>query len=78
VQGGDIKDVVADRLSRLLWIPVEKLNLDESLNSMGIDSMIASEFRHWMYQTFKTNVGMMELLARDMTIEKLAGLLQKA
>ncbi|KAF5679435.1 polyketide synthase [Fusarium heterosporum] len=78
LQSGDIKDVVADRLSRLLWIPVEKLNLETSLNAMGIDSMIASEFRHWMYQTFKTNVSMMELLAQDMTVEKLAGLLQKA
>ncbi|KAK0613233.1 polyketide synthase [Immersiella caudata] len=77
LQGGDIKDIVADRLSRLLWIPVEKLNLEASLNSMGIDSMIASEFRHWMYQTFKTNVSMMELLAQDMTVGKLAGLLQQ-
>nr|ALQ32770.1 putative polyketide synthase [Fusarium aywerte] len=77
LQTGDIKNVVADRLSRLLWIPVEKLNLETSLNAMGIDSMIASEFRHWMYQTFKTNVSMMELLAQDMTVEKLAGLLQK-
>ncbi|KAF5966955.1 polyketide synthase [Fusarium coicis] len=78
LQSGGIKDIVADRLSRLLWIPVEKLNLDTSLNAMGIDSMIASEFRHWMYQTFKTNVSMMELLAQDMTVEKLSGLLQKA
>ena len=41
---GDIKDIVADRLSRLLWIPVQKLRLDVSLSALGIDSMIASEF----------------------------------
>lgn len=44
---------------------------------MGIDSMIASEFRHWMYQTFRINVSMMELLAQDMTIEKLSELLKQ-
>ena len=73
---GEVKDMVAERLSRLLWVPIEKFEMDASLSSMGIDSMIASEFRHWMYQTFRTNVSMMELLAPDMTITKLSELLK--
>lgn len=74
---GEVKDLVADRLSRLLWVPLDKVAMDSSLSSMGIDSMIASEFRHWMYQTFRVNVSMMELLAQDMTIEKLSELLER-
>ncbi|KAF5865927.1 hypothetical protein ETB97_001503 [Aspergillus alliaceus] len=70
------KDLVIERLAKLLWLPVEKLKPDTSLAALGIDSMIASEFRHWMYQTFKKNVGMMDLLALDMTPEKLATLLE--
>ncbi|PGH13223.1 hypothetical protein AJ79_03781 [Helicocarpus griseus UAMH5409] len=70
------KDMVIERLAKLLWLPVEKLKPDTSLAALGIDSMIASEFRHWMYQTFKKNVSIMELLATDMTPEKLASLLE--
>jgi len=71
------KDMVIERLAKLLWLPVEKLKPDTSLAALGIDSMIASEFRHWMYQTFKKNVNMMELLAQDMTPEKLASFLEE-
>jgi len=74
---GEIKDTVAERLAKLLWTPIENLRMDASLSSLSIDSMIASEFRHWMYQTFKKNVSMMELLAHDMTIEKLAAFLKE-
>ncbi len=74
---GSIKDMVADRLSRLLWVPLDKLKVDASLSSIGIDSMIASELRHWLYQTFKANISMMELLAQEMTVERMAELLKK-
>ncbi|KAG9230876.1 polyketide synthase [Amylocarpus encephaloides] len=74
---GDVQSMVADRLARLLWIPVEKLKLTSSLSGLGIDIMIASEFQHWMYQTFKLNVSMMELLAADMTVEKLSDILKE-
>jgi acyl carrier protein len=74
---GEIKDTVAEWLAKLLWTPIENLRMDASLSSLGIDSIIASEFRHWMYQTFKKNVSMMELLAQDMTIEKLAAFLKE-
>ena len=66
------KDMVIERLAKLLWLPVEKLKPDISLAALGIDSMIASEFRHWVYQTFKKNVSVIRLLAQDMTAEKLA------
>lgn len=70
-QGGNVKELIADRLSKLLWIPRERLRIDMSLSSMGIDSMIASEFRSWVQQTFHASVGMLELLAQQTTVEKL-------
>ena len=71
VQSGNVKELIADRLSKLLWIPRERLRTDVSLSSMGIDSMIASEFRSWVQQTFHASVGMLELLAQQTTVEKL-------
>lgn len=71
---GDIKDMIVDRLSKLLWMPIEKVEVNVSLAGLGIDSMNTKEFRHWMYQTLKKNVSTMELLVQDMTVEKLAGL----
>ncbi|KAI2092193.1 hypothetical protein LOZ63_002180 [Ophidiomyces ophidiicola] len=71
-----VLDMVVERLAKLLWMPVENLNPEVSLASLGIDSMIASEFRHWVYQTFKKNVSMMEMLAQDMTAEKLSEILE--
>lgn len=73
---GDIKEMVRERLSKLLWIPVEKLETDASLSGLGIDSMITSEFRHWTFQTFQKNVSIMEFLAPDITIDTLVELLK--
>jgi len=64
-------------LSKLLWMPIEKVEVNVSLAGLGIDSMITSEFQHWMYQTFEKNISMVELLAQDMTVERLAGLLKE-
>ncbi|KAL7929711.1 acyl transferase domain-containing protein [Trichoderma chlorosporum] len=71
----DIRNQVVDRLSKLLWIPQERLRAEMSLHGVGIDSMIASEFRSWIQQTFRTSISMMELLSQNMTIEKLAKVL---
>jgi hypothetical protein len=49
---GSVKELIVARLSKLLWIPRERLRLDVSLSSLGINSRIASEFRSWIQQTF--------------------------
>ncbi|RYP40773.1 hypothetical protein DL767_001419 [Monosporascus sp. MG133] len=71
----DIQSQVIDRLSKLLWIPRERLRTEVSLDVVSIDSMIASEFLSWIQQTFNASISMMELLSQDMTIEKLAKVL---
>jgi hypothetical protein len=48
---GSVEELIAARLSKLLWIPRERLRLDVKLSSLGIDSMIASQFRSWIQQT---------------------------
>ena len=72
---GDVKDMVVERLAKLLWVPAQSLSLEATLSGLGIDSMIASEFRHWMYQTFKKNMSMLEILSSDMTVSRLCQLL---
>ncbi|XP_014557136.1 hypothetical protein COCVIDRAFT_26142 [Bipolaris victoriae FI3] len=64
VEGQNVEEIVAARLSKLLWIPLEKVRTDVSLSSMGIDSMIASEFRMWLQQALNISVIMLELLSQ--------------
>lgn len=71
VDGQDVEEIVAVRLSKLLWIPLEKVRTEVSLSSMGIDSMIASEFRLWLQQALNISVSMLELLSQQKTIQKL-------
>ncbi|KAI0403571.1 polyketide synthase [Xylaria palmicola] len=71
----NIQSQVIGRLSKLLWIPHERLQTDVSLDVVSIDSMIATEFLSWIQQTFDASISMVELLSEGMTIEKLVKVL---
>lgn len=71
----DLQNQVMERLSKLLWIRRERLGVEMSLQNVGIDSMIASEFRSWIQQTFNVSISIMELVSQGMTIGKLAKVL---
>nr|POE79798.1 compactin diketide synthase mokb [Quercus suber] len=73
---GDVKDLIIERLAKLLWMPTEKIKGDASLASLGVDSMLITEFRHWLTQALKKSVSIMQLLSRDMTVEKLAAVVK--
>ena len=65
--------VLSQRLSRLLGIEVANITLDDrSIASYGLDSMIGTEFRNWIFNEFAANVPYQQLLAPSLTIKRLA------
>ena len=66
-------EVLSQRLSRLLGIEVANITPDDrSVASYGLDSIIGTEFRNWIFNEFAANVPYQQLLASSLTIRRLA------
>lgn len=65
-------DRIVGKISRLLYIPVDEIDVDRAINHYGIDSMVAAELRNWFLATFQRDVNMLKLLSATMTVKKLA------
>lgn len=64
---------VAKRVSIILMIPVEDIELDgPSIASYGLDSMIGAEMRTWLFKEFSLDYPFQQLLAPDLSFTKLA------
>jgi aryl carrier-like protein len=50
------------KLSRVLGMPVENIELDRQLESYGVDSLVALELRNWMTKEMGADVAVFELL----------------
>lgn len=68
-----VVNYVRERLARLLSIEVESiLPKDRSVASYGLDSMIGTEFRNWLFKEFRADVPYQKLLAPSLTINDFA------
>ncbi|KAL2161069.1 hypothetical protein VTH06DRAFT_8782 [Thermothelomyces fergusii] len=65
---------VAEKLSEVLTIAVEDLDVARNITSYGLDSLTAIELRNWIAKEFRTNLQILELLSSG-TINDLAGLI---
>ncbi|THV53463.1 hypothetical protein BGAL_0050g00300 [Botrytis galanthina] len=63
--------LVKERFSNLILISIEKLEMEKKLAAYGMDSMLAAEFRTWMWQVFRVDVPFLELLGEKVTLEAL-------
>jgi aryl carrier-like protein len=50
-----------EKLSALLLVPVEQLDAGKSLVEYGMDSMVGSELRVWLYREFAVDVSFLEI-----------------
>ena len=64
--------VVSKKFSNLILIPLDKLDVAKPLAVMGMDSMLAAEFRTWFFQTFKVDIPFLTLLSKTTTIGTLS------
>lgn len=60
------------RFSALILMPIDQIDVARSLTKFGVDSMIAAEFRTWIWSTFKVDITFLDLLSDQKTLIALA------
>ncbi|KAK7994790.1 polyketide synthase [Apiospora arundinis] len=66
----------ARRLARVLMLEEGQVEITQrSIASHGLDSMIGTEFRNWIFREFRVDIPFQQLLAGSLTIRELAKLL---
>jgi hypothetical protein len=63
---------VSQKFSSLVLIPKDKLDATKPISSVGVDSMLAAEFRAWIFQAFKVDVPYLTLLSPAATLTMLS------
>ncbi|OQE18226.1 hypothetical protein PENSTE_c018G07178, partial [Penicillium steckii] len=59
------------RLSSLILQPLEQIDENQSLPRFGLDSMLASELRTWIYRSFNVDISSLSMMSNSMTLRKL-------
>jgi hypothetical protein len=70
-----VRAVVAKKMSNLILLPMEKLRLDQKLGEFGLDSMLAAEFRTFIFHALEVDVPFVTLLNKDTNVNSLAQLI---
>jgi hypothetical protein len=68
----EIEAMLVARLSKLLYIEENSLDRKQSLRNYGVDSMVAAEFRAFIFATWSFEISFMDLIGPEMTAELLA------
>ncbi|TRX91638.1 hypothetical protein FHL15_007420 [Xylaria flabelliformis] len=63
--------LVRKRFSDMILLRVDQIDDTKPLARYGVDSMIASEFRNWIWTTFKIDVPFLDLVSQDKTLHTL-------
>lgn len=72
-----ILGVLKRRFSHLLLTPIDQIDHKRSFAQFGLDSMIAAEFRTWIWNSLKVEVPFLDLLSPQKSLESLAAYLEK-
>jgi hypothetical protein len=67
-----LADAVAQRLAKLMFIPIEDIDISRPFSHFGLDSMSGSELIHWLSQKFGVGMSFLQLLAPSCTPKSLA------
>lgn len=69
-----LESIVGEKVRNLLLLPVEQLDGKTHLSDFGLDSMLAAEFRQFIYRVFEVDVSFIMLLSKTTTVASLAKL----
>ncbi|KAI1125484.1 putative polyketide synthase [Nemania abortiva] len=64
--------VIRKQFSSLMLMSLDKIDNHKSMTEVGVDSMIASEFRTWLWRVFKIDVSLLDLLGPKFSLDALA------
>ncbi|KAK3994454.1 hypothetical protein QBC44DRAFT_286263 [Cladorrhinum sp. PSN332] len=67
-----VQQLLMERLSKLVLLPVAKMSAGKPLSLYGMDSMISAELRNWAWKEMRADVPFMSLLDQALTFEGLA------
>ena len=60
-----ISSALRRKLSRVLSLPPEDIDMTISMHALGVDSLIALEIRNWFYKEVNAEVTLFEVLGND-------------
>ena len=60
------------RFSNLILMPFDQIDEKTPLMSFGVDSMLAAEFRSWLYNIFKVDVPFLDIIGPQKNLSDLA------
>ncbi len=63
---------IRKQFAKLLSMQLEKVDVTKNLAAFGLDSMMGTEFRTWLFQNFKVDIPFFEFLDSGTTIERLS------
>ena len=66
-----VQGVVIEKMRNLLLLPPDKLGVATKLADFGMDSMLAAEFRTYIFHIFEVDVPLLELFGKTTTIGSL-------
>ncbi|KAG7008896.1 hypothetical protein G7Y79_00004g014800 [Physcia stellaris] len=66
-----IHDLTAKRFSNLTLMPLANVDMEKHLAAYGMDSMLAAEFRTWIFRVFKIDVPFLELMSATVSLAAL-------
>lgn len=66
-----VQSIVVEKIRNLLLLPADKLGTTTKLAEFGMDSMLAAEFRIFIFQVFRIDVPFLELLGKTISIGSL-------
>ncbi|KAI1496579.1 putative polyketide synthase [Biscogniauxia marginata] len=66
-----VREAVIQRLSKLLALSEDEIDVSKATSQYALDSLVAAEFRNWLKKTFDADVTLLQLLSKTMSIEDL-------
>ncbi|KAI1439451.1 putative polyketide synthase [Annulohypoxylon stygium] len=69
-----VSKVLLTKFSNIVMIPSNQLKADQPLATFGLDSMLAAEFRTFIFRSFEVDIPFESLLSRQITIGSIAAI----
>ncbi|GFN14344.1 polyketide synthase [Aspergillus tubingensis] len=70
-----LRAVVSKKISNLILLPENDLKADQPLGDSGLDSMLAAEFRTFIFRMFEVDIPFVVLLKRSTTVNHLVDMI---
>ena len=69
--GFTVSERMLKKLSQLLYVAENDIDMTIPIRTYGIDSMVAAELRNWLFATYATDVSLFDLLDANTSVQKL-------